>query len=165
MDVVVRPVRPGDGEGCARVWLDAGRHLAALDPVHLQVPAEDGLADWFEELNATTDPDHLALVGCVDDQIAGTVSAGWQPPVADAHRQLQRSLGHARVSVEALAVAEPYRRTGVGTALMQAVEAWARSRGARLISLDTNIHSGLSMPFYERRMGYTPSAMIFRKAW
>jgi GNAT superfamily N-acetyltransferase len=47
-----------------------------------------------------------------------------------------------------------YRRRGVGTRLLEAVEAWGRANGATLISLDTFIESPLSVPFYEQRMGY-----------
>jgi hypothetical protein len=46
---------------------------------------------------------------------------------------------------------------------MQAVEGWARERGASLVSLETDIASPLSMPFYERRMAYQKRAVIFQK--
>ena len=35
MSVQIRPPRPGDGEGMARVWLSAGAYYADLDPAHL----------------------------------------------------------------------------------------------------------------------------------
>ena len=35
MSVQIRPSRPGDGEGMARVWLSAGAYYADLDPAHL----------------------------------------------------------------------------------------------------------------------------------
>ena len=54
--------------------------------------------------------------------------------------------------------------TVLGTALMTAVERWAARCGANLVSLDTNLRSPLSVPFYEDRMGYTRHAVIFRKA-
>jgi hypothetical protein len=46
---------------------------------------------------------------------------------------------------------------------MQAVEGWAREKGATLVSLETDIASPLSMPFYERRMAYRRRAVIFEK--
>jgi len=64
-DVQVRPVRPGDGPGCARAWVDAGRHYAAIDSEQFQLPTEDGLVDWFERLHANLAPDRLVLVACV----------------------------------------------------------------------------------------------------
>jgi hypothetical protein len=38
MSVQIRPPRPGDGEGMARVWLSAGAYYTDLDPAHFQRP-------------------------------------------------------------------------------------------------------------------------------
>jgi hypothetical protein len=46
---------------------------------------------------------------------------------------------------------------------MEAVEEWARSRGAVIGLLDTYIESPLSVPFYEQGMGYSRRALRFRK--
>jgi hypothetical protein len=46
---------------------------------------------------------------------------------------------------------------------MTAVEQWGRGHGAVLVTLDTNLRSQLSVPFYEDRMGYFRYAVIFRK--
>ena len=51
-EVKVRAVRPGDGAGCARAWLDAARYYVELDPDNFQLPAEAGLAGWFEQDHA-----------------------------------------------------------------------------------------------------------------
>src|SRR5439155_4937426 len=48
-DVLIRPPRVGDGEGIARVWLDAATYYAALDPDLFQVPSTDGLIERSEE--------------------------------------------------------------------------------------------------------------------
>jgi GNAT superfamily N-acetyltransferase len=160
---VVRPVRPGDGEGCARAWLDAARYYVEIEPDAFQVPAQDGLAEWFEEQNASPGPDGLALVATVAGEVAGFVSAEFQPPAASAAWQLTRAATVPRVYVNALVVGEPYRRAGVGAALMAAVEDWARGRGAAMVSLDTNLRSPLSVPFYENRMNYYRHGVIFRK--
>ena len=50
MLVQIRPARPGDGEGLARVWLSAGAYYADLDPAHFQVPSADGLAESFASM-------------------------------------------------------------------------------------------------------------------
>jgi GNAT superfamily N-acetyltransferase len=163
-EVRVRPMRPGDGSGCARAWLDAGRYYAQLAPEEFQIPAEEGLPEWFEQLHANASDNCLQLVGCVNAEVVGFVSAVLEPPVADAYRQLVRHVTHPRVFVGALAVAQRYRRAGVGTALMRKVEGWAREHGAVLVSLDTNLHSPLSVPFYEDRLDYTRAAVIFRKS-
>jgi GNAT superfamily N-acetyltransferase len=160
---LVRPVRPGDGEGCARAWLDAARYYVQIEPDAFQVPAEDGLAGWFEEQQARAGPDGLTLVATVAGEVAGFVTAEFQPPADSAAWQLTRAAAVPRVYVNALVVAEPQRRAGVGTALMAAVENWARGRGAAMVSLDTNLRSPLSVPFYEERMHYYRHGVIFRK--
>lgn len=161
--VHVRPVRPGDGEGRARAWLDAARHYAQLDPASFRVPAEAGLADWFEQMSTPEDPDVLSLSATLGGQLAGFAVAEFQPPAPDPDRQMVRAVARPHVYVSALAVAERYRRAGVGTALMTVVERWARSRGAALVSLDASLHSPLATPFYEHRMGYARQSVTFRK--
>jgi hypothetical protein len=52
---------------------------------------------------------------------------------------------------------------GIGTALMLAIEEAARSQGAEVALLDTNVRSDLSVPFYEHQMAYSRRAVIFRK--
>jgi GNAT superfamily N-acetyltransferase len=162
--VGIRPLAPGDGEGCAGAWLDAARFYTAMDPDNFQIPSEAGLADWFEQHNVTDDPNALRLAATVHDEVAGFVLAELQAPLPHADRQMVRAVTCASVYVSALVVADRYRRSGIGTALMTAVEEWAASHGANLVSLDTNLRSPLSVPFYENKLGYTRHAVIFRKA-
>jgi len=131
-EVKVRAVRPGDGAGCARAWLDAARYYVELDPENFQLPAEAGLAGWFEQDHADGSQTVLRLVATVDEQVAGFVAAVLEPPLPGAQWQLTRAAASPRVYVNALMVAERYRRAGVGTALMAAVEQWGRSGGAVL---------------------------------
>jgi GNAT superfamily N-acetyltransferase len=164
MDVIIRPARPGDGIDLARGWLDGCRHYAALDPERFQVPSDGGLAEWFEELLARpASEDTVWLVAEVDAVVVGNVSAELHRPVDTAARQLLRFLGETRLFVSALSVEAAYQRRGVATRLMEAVEQWGRDRGAVFVSLDTWIHSRLSVPFYERRMGYRRASIVFEK--
>lgn len=103
------------------------------------------------------------LVAEVAGRVVGSVEARLEQPVNSAPRQLLRHLGELRVVVDALGVEERYRRRGVATRLMQAVEGWGREQGATLVSLETDIASPVSMPFYERRMAYQKRAVIFQK--
>ena len=162
-EVEVRPLRAGDGAGCARAWLDAARYYVAMEPENFQLPAEEGLAGWFERDHSDDSRPVLRLVATVDGQVAGFVLAVLEAPLPDAHWQLVRAVADARVYVQALMVAERYRRGGVGTALMTAVEQWGSGHGAVLVALDTNLRSALSVPFYEDRLGYVRHAVIFRK--
>lgn len=162
--VDVRPARPGDGAGCAAVWADAGRHLQELDPELGREPDAAGLAEWFERHLADERPaDAIWLVAMLGGQVAGFVSGAVERPLGDARWQLQRDLGAPRLVVGALAVRDGRRRSGVGTALMTAIEEAGRKLGATVALLDTNLRSPLSVPFYELRMGYTRRAVTFRK--
>jgi GNAT superfamily N-acetyltransferase len=60
--------------------------------------------------------------------------------------------------VEEITVREEHRRRGIGWRLMQAFEAWAQTRQARLVALATR----RAAPFY-RAIGYEESAIYFRK--
>jgi len=69
MSVQIRPPRPGDGEGMARVWLSAGAYYAELDLAHFQLPSADGLAESFEAEPGPRGPDALQLVAELDGEV------------------------------------------------------------------------------------------------
>jgi GNAT superfamily N-acetyltransferase len=163
--IVVRPAEAGDEEDLARSYLQSCRYYARLDPEAFQVPTTEGLTQWIEaSLQRPRSDDKLWLVAEVDGRVVGNVEARLEPPVEDAARQMLRELGQVRVFVNLLDVEEAYRRRGVATRLMHEVEQWARANGAVLVMLDTYIGSPLSVPFYEKRMGYRRQAVIFRKS-
>jgi GNAT superfamily N-acetyltransferase len=160
----VRPGRPGDGAGCARVWLDTAGYYIELDPASFQLPAADGLADWFDGLHASTPPDACRLVAELDRELVGLAGATLLLPSDSARYQLLRGLSRPRASVGALAVAASHRRAGVGSALLTAVEEWAAAAGATELSLDTYHASPLSIPFYDSRPGWSRHGVIYRKS-
>ncbi len=135
-----------------------------LDPDVGREPDPDGLVDWFEQsLAQDRPPGMLWLVAERDGRVVGFVHAAVEPPRADSRWQLQRDLASHRLTISALAVEARWRRSGIGTALMTAVEEAGRDQGAKVATLDTNLQSLLSVPFYEGRMAYTRRAAIFRK--
>ncbi|MEV0406719.1 GNAT family N-acetyltransferase [Actinoallomurus sp. NPDC050550] len=163
--LIVREIRSGDGEGCARAWRDAGRHYAAIVPEVIQEPDSHGLVEWFEQgIGQERDEDTIWLVAEDDGQVVGVIEAAVTRPTPDARWQLQRDLSRVRLVINALAVTAGYRRKGVGTALMEAAEERGRRKGATVAVTDTNLSSPLSVPFYEKRMGYHRQAVILRKA-
>lgn len=162
-DPHIRPARPGDGAGCAEVWIDTGRYYHALEPGTFQIPSRDGLADSFERDIADVASGRLYLVAEVGATVAGLLIATLHEPGPHPEHALTRDRTRPRLFVDLLAVAGPHRRSGVGTALMTAAETWAADHGATTISLDTYLHSPLSVPFYENRMHYARRAVAFRK--
>ena len=162
--VLIRAPRAGDGDGVARSWLDAGAYYATLNPDLFQIPQADGLAQRLEEwLLSITAEDAHALVAEKDGQVVGFITAAVERPVENAAGQVLRDLGRVRLVIHALVVQEAHRRQGIGTRLMEAAEEWARGRGAVIALVDTYIESPLSVPFYEKRMGYSRRALRFRK--
>lgn len=163
-DISVREARAGDGRACAQAWSDAGRYLQSIDPAVGQVPEQAGLAEHFETACASPrPPGELWLVAERNGEVAGFVQGYLAEPSQDACRQIQRDLASARLVIDALAVVEEARRAGVGAELMKAIEEIGRARGAVVATLDTNLRSYLSVPFYEQRMGYQRQAVVFRK--
>ncbi len=164
MNVFLRTPHAGDGDGLARCWLDAGTYYAAVNPDLFQVPEADSreLEEWL--LHKTSE-DTFVVVAEGDDQVVGFAVAVLQHPSPAAAKNFVRELSQTRVVVDILVVQTAYRRHGIGTRLMEAVEDWARAKEASGMLIDTYIESELSVPFYERRMGYKRRAVRFRKAF
>jgi GNAT superfamily N-acetyltransferase len=86
-----------------------------------------------------------------------------QAPLETARWQAQRDLSDPRLFINYVGTADAYKRMGVATRLVEAAEAWGRSKGALVAVCDTYIDSPFSVPFWEERMGYSRRAIIFRK--
>jgi hypothetical protein len=114
----VRPARPGDGPGCAAVWIDAGRYYQALDPAAFQIPDADGLAASFENDIAAAGPDQLHFVADPGDgTVTGLLVAVLRHPGARPDHELVRDQSRLRLHIQILVVLSAHRRTGTGTAL------------------------------------------------
>jgi GNAT superfamily N-acetyltransferase len=165
MSVRIRPGRPGDGDGMARVWLTAGAYYADLDPAHFQLPSAEGLAVSFDaDIAATSeDSEKLRLIAERDGDMAGWLTAHLEHPNTSAVHQQVRELGWVRLVVDALMVDQELWRQGTGTALLEAAESWGRDHGAVVARLHTYPGSPVSVPFYERHMGYQRRSILFQK--
>jgi GNAT superfamily N-acetyltransferase len=162
-DVTIRDARAGDGPGCARVWQDSALLFTSFDPEFFQMPDPDGLANWFEHLIAKPREGRLWLVADRVTEIVGSLGATLHEPLETGKRQVLRDFTRRTVYIDSLGVAQPFRRHGVGQALMIAAENWARARGAEVISLETELANPTAMPFYERTMDYQRQSVTFRK--
>jgi GNAT superfamily N-acetyltransferase len=161
--VTVRRPTPEDSEALARSWRDGGRELLELSPMRFRIPDERGLVAFFrEDLAAPPRQDLLSLVAEVGGELAGSVEAELRPALESARFQVLEHLGRPRVYVNHLRVEPRFRRRGVATALMAAVEEWGREQGAGTIALDTYAESPLSVPFYEA-IGYARASIVFEK--
>ncbi len=164
LDVIVREYRDGDAAGIVRISRENARFHVALAPEYFRVPDEDGFVDLVENDGHWRDaPENLALVAEVDGRVAGYLEASVHPPTDTARWQGQRDLGRVRLIVNFVGVADEFKRRGVATSLVEAAEAWGRSKGAVVAICDTYVDSPLSVPFWEQRMGYRRRAVILRK--
>ncbi|WP_433465824.1 GNAT family N-acetyltransferase [Spirillospora sp. CA-128828] len=161
--IEIRSPRPGDGTGIAVAWCDFAEFYREIAPESFQSPRRDGLDVWLEDKLLTRGEDGFVRVADHGGEAIGFVDAAFLPPHADADRQLVREVAIPRVFVNALAVQRDHWRAGAGAALMTSVEQWANERGARMVMLDTYAASPVSVPFYERRMGYHRQAIVFAK--
>lgn len=103
---------------------------------------------WRKTADGVRDGSTTQFVGEENGVVAGTVllQKAWAP-----------NQQH-RCDVAKLLVHREFRRRGLGTLLMQALEAKARALGLRLITFDTVAHGG-SESFY-RELGFTCAGYI-----
>jgi GNAT superfamily N-acetyltransferase len=162
--VTIRAARGDDAAGIARLGQENSAYYVQLAPEHFRLPDEDGLVEFIENDREWREgPDTLALVAEDDGAIAGYLEASLQRPDETARWQGQRDLSEIRLFINFVGTADAYKRQGVATELVLAAEAWGRERGAAIALCDTFIDSPMSVPFWERRMGYERRAIIFRK--
>jgi GNAT superfamily N-acetyltransferase len=163
-EVQIRGFRTGDGVGIARMIRENGAYHARLAPDYFKEPAERGLVDFVEnDSDWRESPENLCLVAEIDGEVAGCIEATIQPPLDSAQWQSQRDLSFPRLFIGFVQTADRFKRSGVATSLVEAAEQWGREQGAAVAICDTYIDSPLSVPFWEKRMGYERRAVILRK--
>jgi GNAT superfamily N-acetyltransferase len=125
----------------------------------------DALFDLVQRFATSFSPDRAAfdetarvLLAQKDTWLAGAEASGRLVGYCLGFEHLTFYANGRVGCIEEIMVAEPWRRRGVGRALTNGFEEWARSRGARLIGLSTR----RAAPFYEA-LGYEESATYFRK--
>jgi len=161
--MTVRKARLGDGEALARIHRDMAAYYTNLAPHHFQMPTLDGLAHELDAELGNPDNSTLNLVAELDGEVVGALAARILAPEEGAERQIAPDLGETRLRIDYLATAEAHRRHGVGTRLVPAAEAWGRDSGATIAETWTYHDSPLSVPFWERRMGYEERSVNLRR--
>jgi GNAT superfamily N-acetyltransferase len=162
--VVVRPPTKNDAEGLAQAARDLAEQYGKFEPDRFQMPDRATLVEWLEEVLGRPLPDDsLWLVAELDGVAVADAQAQLHEPVADAAAQPSLDAGRRRVRLDYLAVQARHRGRGIGGLLLQAVEDWARERGAELLLTDTNLRSNVgAVEFYEKH-GFERQAVILRK--
>jgi GNAT superfamily N-acetyltransferase len=151
-----------DAGALVRLSLESSSYYSRLAPELFAAGEQEGFDEW---LAAEWDdgPNTLALVAEIEAEIAGYLEATIQEPPAWGRFFGSRDLHVRRLFINAVLTSEVHRRRGVATRLVEAAENWGRDRGATVVLLDTFYDSPVSVPFWEKRMGYSRRAIIFRK--
>ena len=136
----VRPARPGDADRL----VELAREVGAEEPGWLITAGEwRSPSDERRYLKAIRrHPDAAVFVAEDNGDVVGRLSVS-----RDAHP----ASGH--VADLGLMVARNHRRQGIGLALMQAAEEWARRAGVRKLELHVFPHNVAAIGLYEK-LGY-----------
>lgn len=162
--MIMRRRQPEDLHGIVTLVVESNAYYAAHAPDLFAPVEEEGLGEWLagdEEWLA--DPANLALVAELDSEVAGYLEASIRLPSASARFSGNRDLREPHLFVNAVVTAERCKRRGVGTAVVEAAESWAREKGVRPALCDTFLGSRQSLPFWEERMGYKRRSVRLRK--
>lgn len=153
--ITVRPYRlPDDAEALSVVYAESEQYHRDIDDLPPLIPPL-GIAyarQRFAKLK-TDDTERALLVAEVDGAVVGHV---------EATMRRDEAAGFVGTYVDELAVSVPWRGRGVGTALMAAVEEWARGKGALSIALD-HLHTNDGAHRLYERLGLRTRGMIMEK--
>jgi GNAT superfamily N-acetyltransferase len=159
--ITVRPFDPDrDAEAIAEAIVDSSRHHTALEPERYHVLDREAVAEVYrrgrQQPGGIAADEQATLVAELDGRVVGIVDVRIAHP-GGAHRPLRYAY------IPEVAVAEPARSRGVGSALVRAAEAWARDAGCVWIALDYNARNFDAGRFYRERLGYRPAGEIVVK--
>lgn len=148
--VDVRPFTAGDEVFLARVAerLYPGPTVSPRDP--------DILRRFFDDLSGSqllNEPEAAVFVGTLNGEPAGIIAV---------HPDADYFTGHSRAYVDILVVGPEAGGQGVGRALLQHVEEWARKRDFLEVVLDVFAGNEGATAFYER-CGYRPDHVRMAK--
>jgi GNAT superfamily N-acetyltransferase len=140
----------------ARIYVTAAREAVQREPEHFHVPTMDEASRLFLP---QASPDAAVLVAEVDGRAAGFVQVLLRRPPEQPSMIKPRLLGYVRE----LGVSEDARGSGIGSQLLEAAEAWARSAGAQAMMVDTGAKNSQAQRFYRERMGYRDIGVMLIK--
>ena len=148
--ITVRPFSAEDQPFLSRVAsrIHPGQTVSPRDP--------EALDRFFSELQRgklLTEPGAEAFVAAIEGEPCGLVSV---------HPDEDYFTGHPRAYVDIFVVAREAQGKGVGRALMNHVERWARDRAFHEVVLDVFAGNHGAITFYERQ-GYRPDHIRMAK--
>jgi GNAT superfamily N-acetyltransferase len=150
---VVRAAEPEDVPAIVRLYLEVAEDVVEREPSFRRVPDVRDVEQRYR--SGIEEPGRAVLVALADAAVVGYVDV-----VLQRHddESTYRSPG-VDVYVEELVVTARRRRRGTGTALVRAVEVWAREAGAGMVWLDTHIANEAARALYTT-IGYRDVGII-----
>jgi len=149
IEMILPEMLAGRAAEFAGLLRDAVEHGASIG---FTLPLTDTeLTDYWRKVGAEVAAGHKILLAALDDngRVTGSAQLALEP----------RANGRHRAEVQKVMVLTALRGQGTGAALMSRVETEARSRGRRLLFLDTSAGESGAVKFYER-LGYAFAGSI-----
>jgi len=144
----VRAAGVDDLDAIVEIYLSSAGHHATLAPERYRVPDPDAVRSRFRGQLEEAEPEDVHLVATVDGVVVGAADAIRRP---DGSRGSMRIPG--RTAEVGIAVLLEWRGRGIGTALLLAVEGWARAQDLDGLVLDVAAENEDAERLY-RRLGY-----------
>ena len=144
MPLLIRKAEPRDTETLGRLGAMLMRTHYAFDPQRFLAPGHGTEAGYGSFLRGVLEsPDDIIFVAEQDGAIAGYVYAALEPL---SWKELRGPAGF----IHDVAIADPFRRSGVATRLMKAAIDWLRSRGAPRVILGTAAQNASAQALFHR---------------
>lgn len=140
-DFIIRPGRREDVEEAARLWMRSAEEHTEHDQIYATAPgAERVMRRFLADLTASS---HTFLFVAESGGQTVAFISGELREGSPTFRQ------RTWASVDDVFVEPDSRNLGIGRALIQSVEAWAKERGANGISLQVAAANRRGRKFYE----------------
>ena len=155
-ELAVRRATQSEAPAIAALYMEVAEQVVTREAALRHVPTGAEVERRYR--SRVEDLGRCLLVALMDGEVIG---------FGDAALQRHDDLGTydkpgVSAYVEELIVTVAYRRRGVASALMRAVEEWAKSAGARAIVLDTHVANEQARSLY-RALGYREMGVILLK--
>lgn len=138
----MRAGRRDDAADAARLWVQSAEEHTTHDPIYATSSgAEKTMRNFLADL--TTSSHSFLFVAVLDDETIGFISGDLREGSPTFHPKTW-------ASVDDVYVTPQYRSLGVGRALLENVESWARDKGANGISLQVAAANRRGRDFYDR---------------
>lgn len=152
----IRRATQGEVPAIAALYLEVANEVVAREVALRRVPT--GIEVERRYRSRVEDPGRCVLVAVLDGSVIGFADAGLQQHEDRATYDRPGVYGYA----EELIVTSAHRRRGVASALIRALEAWAKNAGARAIVLDTHVTNVEARSLYQA-LGYREMGVILLK--